>query len=249
MKIASLVLSVLFSFSALAQQQIVIGQGNNDRKVIGPDNTKLVDANMINLPFKYRDAAEAIGLMSMGCTGTHIGNGLVISAGHCFQAAKIPSYSSSCAGVSISWGVRNGKKATSVSNCRQILVMSVNNRTDYALFRVDSAPRVSLKIKLQGRPQINSRVTILSHPFRDPLTWSGFCDIRKTFTYGLNMYALQHNCDTNPGSSGAAILDAATVEVVGIHDGGVAQGLSGSNYGTFIDATPIPEVLKRFGYR
>jgi V8-like Glu-specific endopeptidase len=237
-------------FSANVFGQILINnQVTTNRKVIGDNNFRPVDANLMMLPQKYRVAAEAVGLMSMGCTGTHIGGGLVVSAAHCFDGAKIAKYRSTCGGVQVSWGVRNGKNPTSVSNCRQILVMELNNRKDYALFRVDVPPRAALRIKTQGRPALGTKVTIFSHPQMQPLMWSGFCEISRHLSYGLNVNTIHHTCDTNPGSSGAAILDATTLEVVGIHDGGVSDGRSGANYGTYIDSTYIPTVLQRLGYR
>lgn len=245
--VSAFVLFFLLASSGYAQ--IIVGDQMVTRKIIGVDNFRSVDANMVNIPFKYQQVAEAVGLMSMGCTGTHIGNGLVISAGHCFDAAKVARYKTSCDGIQVSWGTRAGKQPSSVSNCRQVLVLEQNNYKDYALFRVDVPPRAAVRIKTQGRPSLGTRVTIFSHPFKQPLMWSGFCDISRALNYGLNSQMIHHSCDTNPGSSGAAIIDAVTLEVVGIHDGGVAVGLSGSNYGTYIDSTYIPAVLQRLGYR
>lgn len=248
MKIVKIIgLGILFAVNLVAQ--VSTSNSITTRKIIGDNNFRPVDANMLSIPFKYREIAEAVGLMSMGCTGTHIGNGLVISAGHCFDAAKIAKYRASCDGIQVFWGVRNGKQPTSVSNCRQVLVLELNNQKDYALFKVDAPPRSSVRIKTQGRPSLGTRVTIFSHPFKNPLAWSGFCDISRNLSYGLNNSMIHHTCDTNPGSSGAAIIDATTLEVVGIHDGGVSQGRTGANYGTYIDFTYIPAVLQRLGYR
>ncbi len=227
---------------------VVIGNPIGD-KVIGGSDFHTVDANLINIPFKLRDVAEAVGMMSMGCTGTHIGNGLVISAGHCFDAAKVAKYRTSCPDIQVYWGDRQGRQPSLVSTCRQVLVLEDSNQKDYALFRVDVAPRAAVKVLIQGRPSLGARVTIFSHPFKGPLLWSGVCEISRALTYGINNSMLQHNCDTNPGSSGAAIVDVNSLQVVGIHDGGVSRGLMGSNYGTYIDFTYIPTVLQRLGYR
>lgn len=246
MNVTSLVLALFVAMSAVAQinQQIL-----TNRVIVGSDNMKLVDANMLSIPFKYRQIAESVGLMSMGCTGTHIGNGLVVSAAHCFDAAKVAKYRTSCDGIQVFWNVRDGRQPSGVSNCRQVLVLELNNQKDYALFRVDNPPRAAVKIRMQGRPALGTRVTIFSHPFKNPLTWSGTCDISRALTYGLNVNAIHYSCDTNIGSSGAAVIDAVSLEVVGIHGGGVQNGLSGSNYGTYIDWTYIPAVLRRLGYQ
>lgn len=248
MKMTSILFSLFLSVSALTQvNQHVITNAN--RQVVGPSQMRLVDAGMNNIPFKYRQIADAVGLMSMGCTGTHIGNGLVLSAGHCFDPKRVTTRNASCDGVQVFWGVREGKNPTSVSNCRQVLILELNNQKDYALFRVDNPPRVSVKVKLQGRPALGTRVTIFSHPFKSPLTWSGVCEITRALNYGLNVNAIHHRCDTNPGSSGAAIVDVTSMEVVGIHDGGVSQATTGANYGTYIDWTYIPAVLQRLGIK
>tara|TARA_B110001454_G_C12723272_1_gene436181 strand:- start:17077 stop:17823 length:747 start_codon:yes stop_codon:yes gene_type:complete len=248
MKITAVILAFLLSLTSMAQVSRNVFT-NNSRTVVGQDNTRLVDANMLSIPFKYRDIAESVGLMSMGCTATHIGNGLVISAGHCFEEGKIARYRSICGGIQVFWNVREGRQPSGVSNCRQLLVLELNNQKDYALFRVDNPPRSAVKIRLSGRPALGTRVTIFSHPFKNPLTWSGTCEIRRALNFGLPLHAIHHTCDTNPGSSGAAIIDAMTLEVVGIHGGGVSVGSTGANYATYIDWTYIPAVLQRLGYR
>lgn len=250
MKLVVLVSLVLSAVSFAQVRQVVVAGGPLDRKVVGANNMKVVDANLQKLPVKYRPAAEAIGLMSMGCTGTHIGNGLVVSAGHCFSESNITKQRSTCAGVEIAWGVREGKQPTGVSKCTQVLVLELTNVKDYALFRVDRAPRVALKVRTQARPPLGTRITIFSHPFRQPLMWSGVCEISRSIATGLNPNFLHHRCDTNPGSSGAAILDAETLEVVGIHNGGQSVGQTGgANYGTYVDTTYLPLALQRLGYK
>ncbi|MBL7546256.1 MAG: trypsin-like peptidase domain-containing protein [Bdellovibrionaceae bacterium] len=250
----SLVVIVLLSVSVLsapvfAQNTRVNQVITHPKKVIGPNNMRSVSADMTNIPFQLRNLAESVGLMSMGCTGTHLGNGLVISAGHCFDAKQVAQYRNSCDGIKIYWGVRYGKQPSSVSNCRQVLIQELNSQRDYALFRVDNPPRTRMKIRLQGHPELGTRVTIFSHPFRDPLMWSGVCDLTRAINYGINVNMIHHRCDTNPGSSGAAIVDVNAMEIVGIHDGGIARGAAGANYGTYIDMTLIPAVLQRLGFK
>lgn len=252
MKLFSFVISMLLLGSiSFAQAQV---SGLKNRKIIGVDNLKVVKANGSNVAYKYHTALESIGLISMGCTATHLGQGIVLTAAHCFVDESRAKFKQSCEGTQVFWGVREGKNPTSVSNCRQILVIEYTKAKDYALFKVDNPPKWALPIKLDNRVPYNSRVTIFSHPFKQPLMWSGICEITKSFTSvrvedRIPMDMISHQCDTNPGSSGAAILDAETLEVVGIHNGGWAEGLSGYNYGTYISTTYIPTVLARIGYR
>lgn len=218
-----------------------------NRIIVGADNFRTVKANGSNIPYKFLPVLEAVGLMTVGCTATHLGQGLVISAGHCFNAEKV-KYKQGCEGIQVLWGVREGKNPTSTSNCRQVLVLEDTKIRDYALFKVDNPPRMALPIKLDGPVPLSSRVTIFSHPFTLPLVWSGICEIRKVFRSDIPLGLIHHQCDTNPGSSGAAIIDVNTLEVAGIHNGGISDGVSGMNYGTYIAATYIPKILSRAGY-
>ena len=52
-------------------------------KIIGANDLVVVSPNKENIPFKYRDLVEAIGMMDVGCTVTHIGSGYAVTAGHC----------------------------------------------------------------------------------------------------------------------------------------------------------------------
>ena len=53
-------------------------------KIIGTNDLIAVNALATNIPLKYKALVNAFGLMSMSCTATHIGNGYVLTAGHCF---------------------------------------------------------------------------------------------------------------------------------------------------------------------
>ena len=59
--------------------------------------------------------------MSMGCTATHIGNGIVLSAGHCFWAEDTLTKDQPCSDTTIDWGVRGDKKAYLTSKCEKVL--------------------------------------------------------------------------------------------------------------------------------
>jgi V8-like Glu-specific endopeptidase len=60
---------------------------------------------------------------------------------------------------------------------------------------------------------------------------------------------MQHKCDTNPGSSGATVLDDNTLKVVAIHDGGhLTAPAEGMNYGTYLTNTEVRDALKSLGF-
>src|SRR5262249_12421118 len=74
--------------------------------IIGNDDRIVVDADGSNVPMRFRGILDAVGLLDVpgtetGCTLTHVGNGLAITAGHCVVT-------SACEGSRIRWGFRDG---------------------------------------------------------------------------------------------------------------------------------------------
>ncbi|MBY0555251.1 trypsin-like peptidase domain-containing protein [bacterium] len=223
---------------------------NNDiEKIIGENDLIAVDATGSNVPERYRSIIDGFGRMSMGCTATHIGNGYVLTAGHCFYADTEPSRDLECSDTTIEWGVREGVEPYLTSTCEKIIIAQTNEtENDYALLKVSPVPAVAIGVEMQRKAIIGDSLTMFSHPEVLPLRWSQQCGIEREQHPDLPPGAFQHKCDTNPGSSGATILDLITLKVIGIHDGGVVNGSGGANYGTFIMNSPLFEELKKAGF-
>lgn len=210
-----------------------------DSIILGNNDLITVSADGSNVPARYRSILDAFGrLLIPGsqpgtvalCTATHVGNNLVVTAGHCFGAPSTRRNNASCAGTSIEWGNRQGKSPTLVSNCTQILAMETNDSRDYAVLRVDRAPAAAVGVDLAGEPAPGTRLTIFSHPGGRPLEWSQTCAVSPE---GGDHFGYQ--CDTQGGSSGASVLRDDTLKVVGIHWGGIGS----ENSATFIvDSAP-----------
>ena len=219
-------------------------------KIIGTDDLIAVDATGSNLPVKYKDLIEAFGIISMGCTATHIGNGLVLTAGHCFWAGEVVEKDMPCEDTTVAWGVREGKETTSTSKCESILFAqrdSIGN--DFAIMKVSPAPAASVGVELERQAEVGDKLTIFSHPEELPLRWSQNCVVETPTDSELPPQAMQHQCDTNPGSSGATILDENTLKVVAIHDGGRLTDIGvGMNYGTYLTSTEVRNALKSLGF-
>lgn len=206
------------------------------RKIIGDNNLVPVVANGSNVPSQFRDLLDAFGSMSMSCTATHVGHGIVVTAGHCFRATSVRQDKIDCQGIKVEWGRRANLEPYLVSNCEQVLAQETSDGADYAIFKVDEAPRATARLAA-GRPQLGQSVTIFGHPKDRPLEWSGFCDLLSPTNGGFDQADFSHQCDTEVGNSGSTVLNAQSGEVLGIHDGGVSP----YNYGTFAASTPLQE--------
>lgn len=222
-------------------------------KIIGENDLVAVDDNAGNIPLRYKNLVDAVGIISMGCTATHIGNGFVITAGHCFWASEEPVENQPCHGETVSWGVRGQKQAYLVSNCENIVIAQKSDTGDFAIFKVSPIPQAAIIPDLHRRAVIGDILTLFSHPDGLPLQWSNLCQVERAGQDSevpeLPPSVMRHQCDTNPGSSGAAILNEFSLKVVGIHNGGyVDEKDQGMNYGTYILDSPLGEKLRLLGF-
>jgi hypothetical protein len=198
-------------------------------KIIGNNDLTPVSENGENLPEALRPIIAAIGQVSVGCTATHIGKGLVLTAGHCILTSPRsgPKY---CRGVAVVWGNYPGSTGQTVSKCREVVFRNYNSASDIALIRVENPPKAFIPLDLKtGSSSLSlprSNITLLSFPRMRPLEWSQECEMSE---YKEKKFL--HSCDTEPGSSGAALIDTTTLKVIGVH-GGASDEL---NYGSFLN--------------
>jgi hypothetical protein len=111
----------------------------SDGVIIGTNDLITVTAGGANLPAKYQSFVNAFGRLHMGsglCTATHLGNGIAISAGHCWSATATRANNTSCSGDYVEWGYI-GSGSASRSDCTTVLAKQqrVTNKIDYAIFR------------------------------------------------------------------------------------------------------------------
>lgn len=241
----SLIILTVFLFSTFTFA------ANDVEKIIGTNDLVAVKQDASNVPLRFRGLVDAFGLMSMGCTATHIGNGYVLTAGHCFWAPESLVEGTSCAGETISWGFREDRKPYLVSKCDVVIAAQHSDRMDFAIIKVSPIPPVAIAPDMQRRAVLGDSLTIFSHPDELPLQWSRSCGVESQNYPDLPPDYLQHQCDTNPGSSGATILNLISLKVVGIHDGGFVDPTSkkGINYGTYILNSPLFDILQRLGFK
>src|SRR5688572_30616092 len=183
--------------------------GTNDLVVVEPGGGAKV-------PDKYDPVLNAIGRLSKSatgsgfCTATHLGNGIGVSAGHCWSAGATRQNNISCTGGStcnghvVQWGATKGN-TSSVSNITRIHAMQVSsgtNRLDYAFFEVSPIPPNHVPVDWAGKAPSATTLTIFSHPGGRTLEWSTTCALQSP-----GQTQLSYQCDTEGGSSGASVLN------------------------------------------
>lgn len=218
-------------------------------KILGANDLVPVRADGSNIPEKYRPLLDAFGFMSNGCTATHVGDGIAITAGHCFHATTTALNQPCPADLTVTWGLRGGVSGA-VSRCEVVLAQEGTWNRDYAIFRVSPAPAVDVPVYGGAEPApIGSTLTVFSHPRRRPLEWSKTCTVQPASAggpiEGYGLYQYSHQCDTESGSSGASMLLDDSLVVAGIHDGGNPQW----NFGTHITTIPLRDYLSSEHFR
>ncbi len=249
----ALMLPLFFSYDLFSKEMVVkesqvngalvtyISPSNDDlyeKKIVGENDLLSVFLDGSNVSEQYRSFLDAFGLISMGCTATHIGDGLVLTAGHCFRARDFLETNVECSGVTVSWGIREESEPNLISNCVEILGMQRSKDVDFTLFKVDVAPLAQVPVRLR-RPKFGDVLSIFSHPSRRPLEWSGECTLETSNNSDYaGKFQFTHQCDTERGSSGAIVLDAKG-EAIGVHAGGSLPW----NYGTYLKDIPLERIL------
>ncbi len=207
--------------------------------IIGNNDLVKVAAGGTNIPEKYRPYLNAFGRLNLNgglCTATHVGNGIALTAGHCFDATGTTQTNTNCTGNFVEWGYIAGATA-SRSNCVKVLSKQAGD-LEYSIFQVSPVPPVALPVNLKTKPGAGTSLTVFSHPEGRPLEWSQLCTLTDPGQTGFS-----HGCDTQGGSSGAVVIDDSTLEVIGIHWGGSGTG----NAATYVISTPLAEILAANG--
>ena len=171
--------------------------------------------------------SQAIGKMARGCTATHIGNGYVLTAGHCVE-----SFNCRSSDYNVTWNYRdNNRSGDFTSSCTEVVAKELNNLRDFAILKYDETPQASFPLNTTSRPKQGDKLTILSHPEGVPLAWSGWCQHEGDF----GEMKFSYKCDTKGGSSGAVVLNE-NLEVVGIHN--LGSQYYNKNAGTYLMDIP-----------
>ena len=245
----------------------IVGCGKNYKKhdyskEIGMTNSLTIirENNLIEVPedpdlyasLLPSKVLNAIGRMELGCTVTHIGGKYAITAGHCFSNPYLRDDHSSffvkdvscnylsgmpLSSYSVSFGVRGNSLGNVKGNCERIIIAENGPQLDFAIIKLSKAPVEAIFLKEKSKAIVGKEVTIYSHPSRRALEWSQDCYLLERRRDGLNR--MQYDCDTEGGSSGAAVLDTETLDIVAIHTNGTPDRYFGHNSGQ-----PIQDIIK-----
>lgn len=174
------------------------------------------------------------------CTATHVGNNYVVTAGHCFPD---PTTSDVCKNLTVEWNHRISYKdypnaplepKKFIGRCTRVASWQFTGgdykTIDHAIFRVDVAPEVYAPIDPKPALAEGDAVHQFAHPGGNKLIWIDNCKIT-----GKPLQYFKHNCWTANGSSGGALIDAKTYNVVGV----LSMGSDDTFFSVRNDISPI----------
>jgi hypothetical protein len=165
--------------------------------------------------------------VSQRCTATHIGNGLMITSGHCFMGAY------ECNAAKVSWENENF-----TSRCQYILYSNASESyasgseisNDLTVFKVDKYPSAAVALSSGSRPTESvlsteavalskrrtgeSMITVTSTPCKliiGPLV--------NIFSQPKPSDTASHNCELGNIASGSPLMKASGDELIAIHQG------------------------------
>lgn len=192
-----------------------------------------IDEVFADLDPIMQQKVQAVGQMNGMCTAFHLGEGIVVSAAHCFVRELKPT--EPCISTDLRW--HDGSR----SQCVQILSYEWTDERDMVVFEVDPAP----KTQLSWAKDIftHNEAVVVGYPHQRPLSISHPCELK-----GLTRIANRffHDCDTLPGNSGSPVIDPSSGAVIGIHNGFLEQ----LNYATLlVDWEQIEGEVKQIQYQ
>ena len=193
---------------------------------------------------------QAVGALAYGkadatsskyCTGTLISEDLFLTASHCVES-----------GVTSEFAVFNFQKQRGTSDLAaqehfkvlKIVEQSLND-LDYAIIRIDGKPGLKYgftKIRPTAIEDGNV-ITIIQHPSGRPK----MLDVGHKLTEEES-YMRYDDLDTEPGSSGSAVIDQDGF-IVGVHTNGGCSPSAGSNAGVLmteiVKASPVIQAMTK----
>lgn len=185
----------LWVVSVVAEPMYLNDDGSpvESRTVCGANDME----NMIDLDEQMKAMGTPIGNLRGGglsCTGVMISSDIFLTARHCNVG---------CANTKVTFGYLSREKETFA--CKETLAIgNSNNNQDYMAMRLEGAPGVKWGYyDISDKPvPFGKNLLMIHHPGGAPMKVS-----RKNCKFmGEWNGLISHSCDTNPGSSGSAVL-------------------------------------------
>lgn len=218
------------------------------------------------LPLELKELSRAVGVVKVypfrkkktfiQCTGTHIGGGYVVTAGHCFLGAP------DCNGATVSFGTPGSADAPVTATCQHVLRTEAagaaygSSRQDFTLFKVDNPPPVAVDLTRASSPQRGTRLVTLGFPRlvqprnRSVLALSTSCSI--SHLVGNDLFqrpraaaSVLHTCSTAPGMNGALMLDADSLRPVALHQAGSVEAIPDHQTWGISESNNVAQALER----
>lgn len=168
------------------------------------------------------------------CTATHVGRGYFLTAGHCVREDRgFEGYRSSPCPHALGWGEDEGGPCT-------VELYRYDDEHDYALLRLkdpslsDGLPLAPIDYQFDWK-KMRQRPLVVAGYSKGTLQKDARCS-GSIATDTL----VKHDCTTEPGDSGSALVDKETMHVIGVHGGALD---SGANYGCPVQIIPWAQSL------
>ena len=150
------------------------------------------------------------------CSGSLVGDDLVLTAGHCIRSA------SACTGVKFVFGFNIRQKGNiptevgldDVYSCTKIIAREEQGYgADFALVKIDRkvTKYKPLSINRKGDPEVGTEIVVIGHPSGIPTKVSDGANVRSN----ENGFFVA-NLDTYGGNSGSAVFNTKTGLVEGV---------------------------------
>lgn len=173
------------------------------------------------------------------CTGVRVGTTLMLTNYHCWEAAGCR--------VRFRLGFERslGEEEQALYNC--VAVVAKAHELDFALYRVRAVYPNQIEYPvatLTKKPLvIGQELVAPGHPMLLPkqIDVSPGCRVTRAEPYvHEGVVSMQHQCDTQGGSSGSPLMDRISGHLVALHWG--AAGSTGANHGV-----PMDQIIQRIG--